>query len=131
MEVGLFLIHAVVGLLVAAHGTQKLWGWFGGHRLDGTAGYLKSLRLIPARPLASPPGPASGQRTPAGGRAAHAGRRGADCGDDAGRRARAAGRHVSVDHGRRLGVAFSHVGLINTAQNLTGGRGPAHHRRSA
>ena len=36
--------------------------------------------------------------------------------------------------GRQLGnfpQAFSHVALINTAHNLSGGRGPAHHRSSA
>jgi hypothetical protein len=30
MHLGLFLIHVVVGLLIAAHGSQKLFGSFGG-----------------------------------------------------------------------------------------------------
>jgi putative oxidoreductase len=34
---GLLLLRIVVGLLFAAHGLQKLLGWFGGAGLEGTA----------------------------------------------------------------------------------------------
>jgi putative oxidoreductase len=49
MDIALLMLHAVVGLLFAGHGLQKLLGWFGGPGLDGTAGYLHSLGLRPAR----------------------------------------------------------------------------------
>lgn len=37
MNVGLLLIRVVPGLLLVGHGTQKLFGWFGGRGLAGTA----------------------------------------------------------------------------------------------
>jgi len=52
MEVGLLVVRVVVGVLVAAHGAQKLFGWFGGHGLDGTAGFLESMGYRPGRPMA-------------------------------------------------------------------------------
>ena len=36
------LIRATAGILLMPHGAQKLFGWFGGYGLDGTAGYLAS-----------------------------------------------------------------------------------------
>jgi putative oxidoreductase len=36
MDIGLLLLRLVVGLTVAAHGGQKLFGWFGGHGLAGS-----------------------------------------------------------------------------------------------
>jgi putative oxidoreductase len=38
-----------VGLTLAAHGAQKLFGWFGGYGLDGTAGWLESVGFRPGR----------------------------------------------------------------------------------
>ena len=32
--------HALAGLLLAAHGSQKLFGWFGGYGIAGTGGWL-------------------------------------------------------------------------------------------
>jgi putative oxidoreductase len=52
MEVGLLLIQVVVGALVAGHGAQKLFGVFGGPGLDGFGGFLGSIGLRPAGPLA-------------------------------------------------------------------------------
>ena len=49
MHVGLLLIHVVVGLVIAAHGSQKLFGWFGGGGLEGTSGWMESLGLFPGR----------------------------------------------------------------------------------
>jgi putative oxidoreductase len=43
MSYGLLVLRAVVGLIMAAHGTQKLFGWFGGPGLDGTTGMTRSL----------------------------------------------------------------------------------------
>ncbi len=49
MSVGLLLLRVVVGALFVGHGTQKLFGWFGGHGLDGTGGWLESLGYRPGR----------------------------------------------------------------------------------
>jgi putative oxidoreductase len=37
---------------MAAHGAQKLFGWFGGHGLAGTAGFFESVGFRPGRALA-------------------------------------------------------------------------------
>lgn len=52
MDAGLLLIRLAVGLSVAAHGAQKLFGVFGGQGLGGTAQFLDSLRFRPGRPHA-------------------------------------------------------------------------------
>ena len=49
MELGLLVIRVVVGLLFVGHGTQKLFGWFGGHGLKGTAGFFDSLGMRPGK----------------------------------------------------------------------------------
>ena len=43
MSVGMLILRVVVGLLFVGHGTQKLFGWFGGGGLDGTSGFFGSL----------------------------------------------------------------------------------------
>src|SRR5919106_1546279 len=43
MSYGLFLLRLVAGLTAAAHGSQKLFGAFGGHGHRGTAGFFGSL----------------------------------------------------------------------------------------
>lgn len=53
MDAGLLILRVVVGLVVAAHGAQKLFGWFGGHGLRGTAGWLESLGFRPGQVHAS------------------------------------------------------------------------------
>jgi putative oxidoreductase len=45
----LLALRAVVGGLLAGHGAQKLFGWFGGNGLEGTAGWLGSMNLEPSR----------------------------------------------------------------------------------
>jgi putative oxidoreductase len=42
MSYGLLLLRLVVGLAFVGHGTQKLFGWFGGHGPKGTAGFFAS-----------------------------------------------------------------------------------------
>lgn len=37
-----------MGLLLAGHGAQKLFGWLGGHGLKGTSGWLASIGFRPA-----------------------------------------------------------------------------------
>lgn len=49
MEIGLLLLRVVVGLTLAAHGAQKLFGWFGGHGLDATGQGLEGLGFHPGR----------------------------------------------------------------------------------
>jgi putative oxidoreductase len=36
-----------VGIIFAAHGAQKLFGWFGGHGLEGTGQWMASIGLAP------------------------------------------------------------------------------------
>jgi putative oxidoreductase len=47
-DVALLILRLVVGLLMAGHGAQKLFGWFGGGGLAATAGWLRQARLRPA-----------------------------------------------------------------------------------
>lgn len=53
MDAGLLLARMVFGLLIAAHGTQKLFGWFGGYGLAGTAGFFEQLGFRPGRLFAA------------------------------------------------------------------------------
>ncbi|WP_405495806.1 DoxX family protein [Streptomyces sp. NBC_00096] len=39
-DVGLLLLRVVLGLTMAAHGTQKLFGWFGGGGISGTGRFF-------------------------------------------------------------------------------------------
>ena len=52
MNLGLLVIRAAVGLLLVGHGSQKLFGWFGGHGTDGTGASFDSLGLRPGRRMA-------------------------------------------------------------------------------
>lgn len=56
MDAGLLLVRVVVGLLMAAHGAQKLFGWFGGYGIAGTGGYFESLGFRPGRFFAAAAG---------------------------------------------------------------------------
>jgi putative oxidoreductase len=49
MNTGLLVLHAIVGLLLIGHGSQKLFGLFHGHGVEGTAGFMDSLGLRPGR----------------------------------------------------------------------------------
>jgi putative oxidoreductase len=49
MDTGLLLLRVVVGLLLVGHGSQKLFGWFGGHGLEGTGGFLRGLGYKPGK----------------------------------------------------------------------------------
>lgn len=39
----------VIGVLFFAHGAQKVFGWFGGYGIGGTAGFFESIGLRPGR----------------------------------------------------------------------------------
>lgn len=45
-------IRVGAGTIFAAHGAQKLFGWFGGYGLEGTAGWMASIGLDPGYLLA-------------------------------------------------------------------------------
>jgi len=45
MSYGILLIRVVVGLIIAGHGAQKLFGWWGGPGLRGVYGWLGSSRF--------------------------------------------------------------------------------------
>jgi putative oxidoreductase len=52
MAIAFLVLRLVVGLTVAAHGAQKLFGWFGGPRIAGFSGMLEKLGITPSRPWA-------------------------------------------------------------------------------
>ena len=41
------------GIIFAAHGAQKLFGWFGGYGLEGTASWMASIGLEPGLAMAA------------------------------------------------------------------------------
>jgi putative oxidoreductase len=41
------------GVIFAAHGAQKLFGWFGGYGLEGTASWMTSIGLEPGLLMAT------------------------------------------------------------------------------
>lgn len=51
-DAGVLLLRLTVGGLMAGHGAQKLFGWFGGYGLEGTSGWLESMGMKPGRPWA-------------------------------------------------------------------------------
>lgn len=53
---GLLVARVFLGLLMAAHGAQKLFGWFGGHGLVATSGFFEGLGLHPGRWFATAAG---------------------------------------------------------------------------
>jgi putative oxidoreductase len=43
MSYGLLLLRVFTGFAFFGHGTQKLFGWFGGHGPEGTGGFFSSV----------------------------------------------------------------------------------------
>lgn len=52
LDLGLAVLRVGVGATLAAHGAQKLLGWFGGGGLGGTAQAFDSMGFRPAAPSA-------------------------------------------------------------------------------
>jgi putative oxidoreductase len=46
------------GVIFTAHGAQKLFGWYGGYGLEGTAGWMASIGLEPGMLMAAMAGSA-------------------------------------------------------------------------
>jgi putative oxidoreductase len=53
MNEGLLLLRLVFGLVMAAHGAQKLFGWFGGYGIAGTGGFFEGLGFRPGKLFAA------------------------------------------------------------------------------
>ena len=49
---GPLALRVLVGIIFAAHGSQKLFGWFGGYGLEGTGQFFGSIGLNPGYLLA-------------------------------------------------------------------------------
>ena len=49
MDLGLLLLRSTVGLVLAAHGAQKLFGWFNGPGLDAVGHGFAALGFHPGR----------------------------------------------------------------------------------
>jgi len=58
MDLGRTALRIVVGPLFVGHGTQKLFGWFGGHGLEGTGAFFEQLGLKPGKRQATGAGAA-------------------------------------------------------------------------
>src|SRR5262245_1946131 len=57
LSFGLLLARVVIGLVMAAHGAQKLFGWFGGHGLAGTGQFFSNyLGFRPGKAFAAAAG---------------------------------------------------------------------------
>lgn len=50
---GITVLRIIVGIIFMAHGSQKLFGWFGGGGLAGTAQFMESLGLTPGTLMAA------------------------------------------------------------------------------
>lgn len=78
-DLGLLLLRLGTGGVLAAHGAQKLFGWFGGHGIEGTGQFMESIGYSPGKASATAAGLAEagggtllalGLATPAAGAAA-------------------------------------------------------------
>ncbi|MGW3955929.1 DoxX family membrane protein [Streptomyces sp. NPDC004752] len=81
-DLGLLLLRLGIGGVLAAHGAQKLFGWFGGYGIEGTGRFMESVGYAPGRASATAAGLAEagggallalGLATPAAGAAAAGG----------------------------------------------------------
>jgi len=53
LSIGLLLARVVIGLAMAAHGVQKLFGWFGGYGLNKTGEFFAHLGFTQGRTFAA------------------------------------------------------------------------------
>jgi putative oxidoreductase len=52
MDLGLLVVRLIVGGLLIGHGTQKLFGWFGGNGPQATGAFFEKLGLRPGVAMA-------------------------------------------------------------------------------
>jgi putative oxidoreductase len=52
MNLAMLVLRVVVGALFVGHGSQKLFGWFGGHGVQGTGAYFESQGMRPGKLMA-------------------------------------------------------------------------------
>jgi len=52
MDAAFLIVRLIVGLGIAAHGSQKLFGSLGGHGLAGTGGFMEQLGFRPGKMFA-------------------------------------------------------------------------------
>ncbi|WP_442814129.1 DoxX family protein [Streptomyces sp. NBC_01761] len=52
-DIGLLVLRLALGLIMAAHGTQKLFGWFGGGGIDGTGQFFAATGYPSPRAFAA------------------------------------------------------------------------------
>ncbi|MEO4046610.1 DoxX family protein [Pseudomonas sp. CAU 1711] len=50
---GITLLRVGAGLTFAAHGAQKLFGWFGGYGLEGVGQWMESIGITPGYLMAA------------------------------------------------------------------------------
>ena len=55
-DVGILVIRVLFGVAIAAHGAQKVFGWFGGYGLKGTGGFFEGLGFRPGVAFAAAAG---------------------------------------------------------------------------
>jgi putative oxidoreductase len=53
MDLGFLIARIVFGALMAGHGAQKLFGWFGGYGLAGTGGFFENIGFRPGKLFAA------------------------------------------------------------------------------
>lgn len=53
LGVGLLIARMIIGLVMAAHGTQKLFGWFGGYGLSATGEFMTTIGFNQGRAFAA------------------------------------------------------------------------------
>ena len=53
MDTGILIIRVFFGLAIAAHGAQKLFGWFGGYGIKKTGGFFEALGFRPGAAFAT------------------------------------------------------------------------------
>jgi putative oxidoreductase len=49
MGLGRLIVRCAIGAFFVGHGTQKLFGWFGGHGPEGTGQFFESIGIRPGR----------------------------------------------------------------------------------
>jgi putative oxidoreductase len=53
MSIAFLIVRVILGLSFMAHGSQKLFGWFGGHGITGTGDFFEGLGFRPGKAFAA------------------------------------------------------------------------------